>query len=632
MTSNRNTDAMRRVLPRIAACILAGAGLLSSAGVSAFDTGIGGRVPDTNSAVNVQDVNPEVGSAYRGVRDVDSAVNVQDINPEAASASVRLGQDVVHAPHYMVSTANPLATKAGADVLAEGGSAADAAIASQMVLNLVEPQSSGIGGGAFIVSYDAASQSVHAYDGRETAPAAARSDQFMADGKAIPFWEAVNSGRSVGAPGLLSVLALMHEQDGRLSWARLFAPAIALAEEGFPVSERLHTLLKNNNGLRDQPAAAAYFYDVHGEPWPVGYKLVNKPLAEVFRKIAEQGAEAFYEGALAQDIVNAVAGHSVPGDLTLQDLSGYRALERAALCAPYKVYTLCGMPPPSSGPLTVMQMLNILSHTDIEALPPDSLQAVHYFSEAGKLAYADRDVYVADPAFIDVPVKAMLDPQYLALRAGLIQPDRTIGRAPPGDPAGMLAIRGKDNSLQQPSTTHISAVDAQGNVVSMTSTIESAFGSKIFVRGFLLNNQLTDFSLSDVDAQGKPVANRLEPLKRPRSSMAPMLVLKDGKPFMAIGSPGGSAIINYVAKTLLGVLDLGLNIQQAIALPNRGSRNSFTELEKGTSLHGLAGGLRAMGHEVREIDFPSGLQGIVMTPEGLEGGSDPRREGVSAGG
>lgn len=609
MTSNRNSYAMRCVLRRVAACVLGGASLLTAAGVSAFDAGM-----------------------RSGAQDSHPPVNVQDINPEAASTSIRLSQDVVHAPHYMLSTANPLATKAGVDVLAEGGSAADAAIASQMVLNLVEPQSSGIGGGAFIVSYDAASQSVHAYDGRETAPAAARSDQFMADGKAIPFWEAVNSGRSVGAPGLLGVLALMHEQDGRLSWARLFAPAIALAEEGFPVSPRLHALLENNNGLREQQAAAAYFYDANGEPWPVGHILVNKALAQVFREVAAHGANAFYEGKLAQDIVAAVAGHAIPGDLSLQDLSRYRALERAPLCAPYKIYTLCGMPPPSSGPLTVMQILNILSHTDIAALPPNSLEAVHYFAEAGKLAYADRDVYVADPAFINVPVKAMLDPEYLALRASLIQPDRTIGRAPPGDPAGMLAIRGKDTSLQQPSTTHISAVDAQGNVVSMTSSIESAFGSKIFVRGFLLNNQLTDFSLSDVDAQDKPVANRLEPLKRPRSSMAPMLVLKDGKPIMAIGSPGGSAIINYVAKTLLGVLDWGLNIQQAIALPNRGSRNSFTELEKGTSLHGLAGGLRAMGHEVREIDFPSGLQGIVVTPEGLEGGSDPRREGVSAGG
>ncbi|NYT62305.1 gamma-glutamyltransferase [Alcaligenaceae bacterium] len=554
-----------------------------------------------------------------------------DINPEAASVSVIRRRSVVYAPRYMVSSANPLATQAGAAMLARGGTATDAIIASQMVLNLVEPQSSGIGGGAFAIAYDAAKRSVRAYDGRETATAAARSDRFMKNGQAIGFWEAVNSGRSVGTPGLLRVLALMHEQQGRLSWARLFEPAIALAEEGFPVSERLHALLVKNNGLRDQAAAAAYFYDAKGEPWPVGHKLVNKALAQVFRQLAAQGPQAFYEGNVAQNMVAAVAGHAVPGDLSMQDLAGYKAQERVPLCAKYKVYTLCGVPPPSSGPLAVMQMLEILSHTPIADLSPDSLSAVHYFAEAGKLAYADRDVYVADPAFVDVPVKALLNPKYLALRAGLIQANKAIERAPPGDPVGMLAARGQDNSPELPSTSHLVAVDAQGNVVSMTSTIESAFGSKIFVDGFLLNNQLTDFSLSDVDAEGKPVANRLEPLKRPRSSMAPMLVLKNGRPYMAIGSPGGSAIINYVAKTLLGVLDWGLNIQRAIDLPNRGSRNSFTELEKNTDLHGLAPGLRAMGHEVREVDFPSGLQGVVITPYGLEGGSDPRREGTSQG-
>ncbi len=591
---------VRRALRQAAVCLLGVAGALSWPAVSAFET--------------------------------STPAGVQDINPEAATSSSAGGSQVAHVPHYMVGSAHPLASQAGADILAEGGSATDALIASQMVLNLVEPQSSGIGGGAVIIAYDAKTQSLQSYDGRETAPAAARSDRFMKNRQAIPFWEAVNSGRSVGTPGLLRVLGLMHEQHGRLSWARLFAPAIALAEQGFPVSKRLHALLIDNNGLRDQAAAAAYFYDAQGHPWPVGHKLVNKPLAQVFRQVAEKGPQAFYEGRIAQDIVNAVAGHAVPGDLTLRDMAGYKALERAPVCAPYKAYTLCGMPPPTSGPLAVMQMLEILRHTPIAGLPPDSLEALHYFSEAGKLAYADRDVYVADPDFIDVPVKAMLDPEYLALRAGLIRPDRTIGRAPPGDPAGMLAIRGKDKSPELPSTTQVSVADAQGNVVSMTSTVESAFGSKIFVDGFLLNNQLTDFSLSDVDEDGKPVANRLEPLKRPRSSMAPMLVLKDGKPFMAIGSPGGSAIINYVAKALLGVLDWGLTIQQAVDLPNRGSRNTFTELEKNTSLHGLAAGLRAMGHEVREVDFPSGLQGILLTPEGLQGGSDPRREGVSRGG
>lgn len=553
----------------------------------------------------------------------------EDINPEAATGIHE--RELTRAERYMASTANPLATQAAADILARGGSASDAAIAAQMVLTLVEPQSSGIGGGAFIVSYDARTQEVQAYDGRETAPAAARGDRFMANGKALPFWDAVHSGRSVGVPGVVHVLGLMHERHGTLNWSRLFDSAIDLAEHGFPVSARLHALLKENKVLPQQAAAAAYFYDEQGVPWPPGHILKNKALAKVFRNLAKDGPQAFYQGPIAQNIVHAVASHATPGDLSLRDLAQYEALERRPVCAAYKVYTLCGAPPPSSGPIAVIQMLTILSHTSIAALPPGSLEAVHLFSEAGKLAFADRDVYVADPDFVDVPVAGLLDASYLESRAALIRPDKTIGRAPPGDPIGMLAVRGADTSPELPSTTHIVTVDTQGSVVSMTSSIETAFGSKLFVNGFLLNNQLTDFSLSDVDAEGKLVANRVEPLKRPRSSMAPMLVLKDGKPYMAIGSPGGAAIINYVAKTLVGVLDWGLNIQQAIDLPNFGSRNRFTELEKDSSLHGLANDLRKMGHEVREVDFPSGLQGVVITPQGLEGGSDPRREGLAIG-
>lgn len=580
---------------------------------------------DSDAAPHV-DVSPR--QAQKAYAAPELAPHVH-LNPESAS-----GYDanaLVRAQHYMFTSAHPLATDAGVDVLARGGSAVDALIAAQMVLNLVEPQSSGIGGGGFVITYDAATRKVQAYDGRETAPAASRSDGFMRQGKAIPFREAVNSGKSVGTPGLLRMLGLIHAQHGALAWSQLFTPAITLAEQGFPVSARLHSLLNEDEALRRQPAAAKYFFDPAGIPWPIGHILRNAPLAAVLRKVADQGPAAFYHGDIARHIVEAVAAHPVPGDLSLEDLSAYRALERPALCAPYKVYTVCGMPPPSAGSLAVMQMLTILAHTPIAHLQPDSLQAVHYFSEAGKLAFADRDVYLADPDFIDVPVQPLLDVDYLAARARLIDPQHSMGRAPPGDPVGKLPVRGQDDSPELPSTTHIVAVDAQGNVASMTSTIETAFGSKIFVDGFLLNNELTDFSLSDVDRNGKPVANRLEPGKRPRSSMAPMIVLKDGAPIVAIGSPGGSAIINYVAKTLLGVLDWGLNIQQAIDLPNRGSRNSFTELEQNTSLHPLAPALRAMGHEVREIDFPSGLHGIVITRKGLEGGADPRREGVAAG-
>lgn len=561
---------------------------------------------------------------------LQQAMAAEDLNPEAGTG--RVERPVAHARHDMVSSANPLASRAGLQILRQGGSAADAAVAMQMVLNLVEPQSSGIGGGAFIVTYDARHHKVRSYDGRETAPAAARSDRFMRNGHAMPFTDAVNSGLSVGTPGVLRALALLHAREGRLPWETLFQPAIRLAEQGFKVSPRLHALLEQNQALRKQPAAAAYFYNAHGQAWPAGYRLRNPALASVLRGIAERGPDAFYKGKVARDIVAAIAHHPVPGDMTLADLAKYRAQERAPLCAPYRsVYTLCGAPPPSSGPLAVIQMLEILTHTPIDRYPVDSVQAVHYFAEAGKLAYADRDLYVADPAFVKVPAADMLSPGYLALRATLIEPKRSMGVAPPGDPARMRMLRGVGNTPEIPSTSHMVVVDAHSNVVSMTTTIESAFGSKIFVDGFLLNNQLTDFSLSNVDAQGRPVANRVEPLKRPRSSMAPMIVLKNGKPYMAIGSPGGSAIINYVAKAVRGVLDRGLSIQEAIDLPNLGSRNRGLELEKYTALHRLVPALRAMGYTVREREFPSGLAGVVITPQGLEGGADPRREGLAIG-
>lgn len=554
----------------------------------------------------------------------------EDINPEAAGQSV--ARQVVHAKHYMASTANPLATRVAAQVLAEGGRAADAVIAAQMVLNLVEPQSSGIGGGAFIISYEASTQRVRAYDGRETAPAHAHADRFMRGGHALPFPEAVNSGRSVGVPGVLRALAMLHHDQGGLPWAQLFGPAIDLAREGFGVSPRLHGLLADNQALRAQPAAARYFYDAQGRAWPVGHRLVNLALADTFSQIADGGPDAFYQGPIAQDMVAAVAAHRVPGDLTLEDMRAYRAIERAPLCMPYQAYALCGPPPPSSGPLAVMQMLGILSHTPIAQAAPVSVEAVHYFSEAERLAFADRDAYVADPQFADVPVQGMLDPAYLAARARLIHPELAMGVASAGSPPGAPTAAGHPRGVEPPSTTQISVVDRYGNAVSMTSSIEGAFGSKIFVRGFLLNNQLTDFSLMDVDAQGRPVINRVEPLKRPRSSMSPMLVLRDGRPVMVIGSPGGSAIIQYVAQAILGVLDWHLDIQQAVDLPHYGSRNRDTEVERGTPLQALAGPLRVMGHTVREVDFPSGLQGIVIDSNGLEGGADPRREGLALGG
>ncbi|SSW64001.1 gamma-glutamyltransferase [Achromobacter agilis] len=555
----------------------------------------------------------------------------EDLNPEAASGTQ--ARQLVRASHFMMVSANPLATQAGDDMLRRGGSVVDAAIATQLVLNLVEPQSSGIGGGAFMVLYSARTGRIQTYDSRETAPAAARQDRFLdAQGKPLPFAQAVNNGMSVGVPGLLRGLELAHKENGVLPWADLFQPAIRLAEQGFAVSPRLHALLAGNKALPAQPAAAAYFYAPGGEAWPVGHVLKNPEFARTLRAVAEQGAEAFYQGGIARDIVAAVHGHAVPGDLSLADLAAYRAKKRPPVCGAYRGYQLCGMGPPSSGPIAVLQMLGELEQFPIGQYAPGSVEAVHYFSEAGRLAFADRDFYVADPSYVPVPVSALLAPAYLRARGALIRPDRSMKVALPGDPEGKLLSLGKDNALELPSTSHLVAVDAEGNALSMTTTIESEFGSKIFVRGFLLNNEMTDFSSSYRDPEGRLVANRIEPGKRPRSAMAPMIVLRDGKPYMLVGSPGGSAIINYVAKTLVGVLDWGLDIQAAIALPNMGSRNKETELEKGTPLEALAPALERMGHPVRITEFPSGIHGIVIGADGLQGGVDPRREGLAQGG
>jgi gamma-glutamyltranspeptidase/glutathione hydrolase len=551
-----------------------------------------------------------------------------DVAPEAATASTN--KSLVKASKWMVSSANPLASEAGRQILREGGSAVDAAIAMQMVLALVEPQSSGLGGGAFIVSYDAKRRRISTIDGRETAPAAVTSQLFIKDGKPLGFADAVNSGLSVGVPGVLRALELAHQRHGRLPWARLLQPAIRLAEEGFLVSPRLHAQIKGNRDLAAQAAARAYFYP-QDQPAPVGYLLKNPALAEVLRRVASEGVSAFYRGEIAQDIVHAVQSHTRPGTLSEQDLAGYRAIEREPVCSRYRQYQLCGMGPPSSGPIAVMQMLGMLQQHEVASMLPGSREAVHYFAEAGRLAFADRERYVADPAFVSVPVTAMLDSRYLAWRGALIDARQSMGVAQAGDPSGMLKQRGEGDAVDQASTTHLVAIDAQGNAVSMTSTIESEFGSKIFVRGFLLNNQLTDFSLLPTDPQGRAVANRVEPRKRPRSSMSPIIVLKDDKPYLLIGSPGGSSIILYVAKTLMSVLDWQLDIQQAIALPNMGSRNRDTELEQGSGLESLQQALRQSGHRVSIAPSPSGVHAIMIQPDALSGGADPRREGVALG-
>lgn len=558
-----------------------------------------------------------------------------DANPEAQTAYQP--KQAVMGRHFMAATAHPLATRAAYRVLERGGSAVDAAIAAQMMLGLVEPQSSGLGGGAFLVHYDASRDRVTVFDGRETAPAAANDERFMRGGRPMRFALAVDSGKSVGVPGLLRALELAHRQHGKLPWSALFDDAIDRARRGFPVSQRLAALLRDNERLAAQPAARAYFFHADGSALREGERLRNPELARTMASIAREGADAFYRGPLARAMVEAVRAHARPGDLSTEDLARYQARERAALCGAYRTYVVCGAPPPGSGGLAVLQMLALLEATPIARAAPESLAAVHYFSEAGRLAYADRDRYVADPDFVDVPVAALLDPAYLARRAALISADRSMGRAEPGEPVrGALARHGVDDTPALPSTTHLSIVDAQGNAVAMTSTIEQAFGSKILVGGFLLNNELTDFALSPRDDRGVPVANRVEPGKRPRSTMAPTIVLRAGgetpRLRLVAGSPGGSAIANYVAGTLLANLAWGLDIQTAIDLPHYGSRNHATELESDTRLEGLAPALRAMGHPVAVSAMPSGLHGIEVLSNGLlRAGADPRREGIASG-
>ncbi len=551
-----------------------------------------------------------------------------DANPEIATGVQH--RPVVRAKHFMAVAANPLASEAGAAVLERGGSAVDAAIAMQLVLALVEPQSSGLGGGAFMLAWDARSAKLKSYDGREAAPATAVPERFLKDGKAMRFGDAVNSGLAVGTPGLLRMLELAHRRHGRLPWAELFTRAIELAERGFPVSPRLHRQISQNADLAKQADARAYFLP-DGQPAAVGYRLKNPQLAAVLKRVAKEGSDAFYKGTIARDIVAAVHAHAVPGDLSEADLRDYRPLEREPVCGNYRVYLLCGMGPPSSGGVAVLQMLGMLEQYPIGLLQPGDTLAVHYFAEAGRLAFADRDLYLGDPAFTAVPVRGLLDPVYLKQRGALIDARRSMGKAPPGRPEGVALALGEGVVADIPSTSHLVAVDGQGNAVSMTTTIEAEFGSKIFVRGFLLNNQLTDFSLAPTDDHGRPVANRVEPGKRPRSSMAPFAVFEQGKLKMVLGSPGGSAIINYVAKTLVAMIDWKLDVQQAIALPNMGSRNKDTEIEEGTSLADREPALEAMGHNVKLLPFPSGVHAIVVGLDGLEGGADPRREGVARG-
>ncbi|MFT7573862.1 MAG: gamma-glutamyltranspeptidase/glutathione hydrolase [Alphaproteobacteria bacterium] len=571
------------------------------------------------------------------------------IAPEAGSG--RYAKSAVRAQKYMVAAANPLAADAGLSKLRQGGTAVDAAIAVQLVLNLVEPQSSGIGGGAFLLHWDATQKSLITYDGREAAPAAARPDRFMENGRRRPFRKAVKSGLSVGVPGLVRLLEVAHKKHGLLPWKTLFEPAIKLAEDGFRVSPRLNFLLDWGASPKSFSAAArAYFYDAAGKARPVGFVLRNPAFAATLRQIANKGADAFYNDEIAASIIKAVSeAPNYKGDITAADLAAYRVKQRPPVCVDYRKMKVCGMGPPSSGATTVAQILKLAEPFDLAGSPrqPMNTKALHILGEAGRLAFADRNRYVGDPDFVSVPTAGLIDPVYLASRAKLINPVRAATKAVPGvPPLVRLNTFGVDDTRESVGTSHISIVDAAGNAVSMTTTIESAFGSGLWAAGFLLNNELTDFSFRPVDRTGRLIANRVGPGKRPRSSMAPTIVFNaDGSFRAAVGSPGGSRIILYVAKALVAMIDWKLDPQAAVALANFGKRGPSFEIEYDPSLatknilapwstvpsiwRGIR--LRAFGHRVRPDLMTSGLHIVEKRNGVLYGGADPRREGVARG-
>lgn len=541
------------------------------------------------------------------------------------------------ATRTMISAANPIAVDAGLGILRAGGNAIDAAVTVQLVLNLVEPQSSGIGGGAVALLWDAGTNKLRSFDGRETAPAAARPDRFLRDGQPIPFREAVLSGKSIGVPGTLRLLETLHREKGRLPWRDVIAPAAKLAEDGFPVSPRLHALLSLAAPDSFQPAARAYFYDRIGSPRPAGYLLRNPAFAATLRQIAETGAEAFYKGDIAARIVAAAAQvPGAPGDLTPADLASYRAVERSPVCSPYRGFSICGMGPPSSGGIAIAQVLGLLAPFDLGDTPAAAMhpRALHLIAEAQKLAYADRDHYVADSDFVPPP-PGLLDADYLAERRRLIDTGQAMPRPQPGHPKRVGGrTLGTDETQEIAGTSHFSIVDAERNVLAFTTTIEAGFGSRVWAAGFLLNNEMTDFSSRPVDLAGAPVANAIAPGKRPRSSMSPTIVFDAaGKPWAALGSVGGQRIPLYVTKALIALIDWKLDAQEAAALPNFGSRGSAFEIEAdqpGSIWPALV--LKGKGHRISGDVLTSGTHIIVLRGDGvIEGGADPRREGVARG-
>lgn len=552
---------------------------------------------------------------------------------DAAASALAAKRDgrPTQAEDWMVAAAHPLAVDAGARVLREGGSAADAMVAVQAVLGLVEPQSSGLGGGAFLVWYDAATGEVTTLDARETAPLAADPRYFQdAEGEPLDFMTAVVSGRSVGTPGTPRLMEEAHRRWGRSNWRGLFNEAIAHAEEGFSVSTRLaESVAAAGESLATFPATANYFLP-DGSPVAAGARLVNPDYAATLRQIATQGAAAFYTGEIAADIVAATRTDAHPGLLSMTDLARYAVIERPAICYDYRGAEVCGMGPPSSGAVAIAQILGMLENFDLAAMGPQDVEARRLMGDATRLAFADRGRYLADSDFVPVPVQGLIDRDYLAGRAGLLRGDDALPEVSAGEPEWDHAfLWGDDLRDERPATSHISIVDGDGNVLSMTTTIEGGFGSRIFVRGFLLNNELTDFSFR-THANGWPIANRVEPGKRPRSSMSPTIVLRDGAPVLAIGSPGGATIIGFTVQAIIAHLDWGMNVQEAVSMPHLVNSFGTYQIEAGTWAEDMTEPLSGLGYQTNATAMTSGLHAISLG-EGLRGGADPRREGIALG-
>lgn len=570
-----------------------------------------------------------------------AATGARQAAPEAATGAAV--KPLVIAHRHMVVAANPYAAQAGLEILRAGGSAVDAAVAVQMVLNLVEPQSSGIGGGAFILTYDARSKLVESIDGRETAPMAAKPERFLLpDGAPREFDDAVNSGLSTGVPGVVSALALAYKAHGKLPWPSLFEPAIRLAEDGFVVSPRLARLLAGQGPAGFDADARAMYFDAAGKARQAGDVLKNRAFSTTLLTLAAGDADAFYKGPIASRILASLAAApKIAGDMTAADLASYSAKWRDPVCVPYKSYKVCGMGPPSSGGTAVAMVLEMLEAVPppvnkppaLMDHPPETAWEVLAIAEAEKLAFADRDQYIADPDFAPQP-SGLTDPSYLAARARLIDLAHPMAKAAPGTPplkSGWLY--GADATIEHSGTSHISIVDDEGNAVSMTASIETVFGSRLMAGGFLLNNQLTDFSFKPVDDKGRPIANRVEGGKRPRSSMAPTIILgSDGKLAAVLGAPGGSRIILYDVKAIVCLLDWSCNAEEAADLPSFGSRNGPFEVEEGTSAQTVLGPLAASaGETVMAVEMNTGVHIIVRHGGTLEGGADMRREGVALG-